>query len=161
MNEDILAKLEAKFPAVIADFKSPRKARIYFRLTGGQFKDVLVYLMKDLGYSHLSTLTAIDNRTEFEVIYNLFGKNTGVSMAVKVDRSDPRIDTITDIVPGALVHEREIQDMMGIKVNNIPDGRRLIIPEDWPQDQYPLRKDWNISMLPESFNDGLLRKWRE
>ncbi len=161
MNEDIQAKLGTKFPGIIAEFKSPRKARIYFRLNGGQFKDVLAYLMKDLGYSHLSTITAIDNGTAFEAVYNLFGKNTGVSMGVKIDRGDPHIETITDIVPGALVYEREIQEMMGIKVDNIPDGRRLIIPENWPQDQYPLRKDWNISMLPESFNDGLLRKWRE
>ena len=161
MNEEIKAKLEEKFPGRVIEFKSPRQGRIYFRIAGDKFKDILDFAMKDLGYSHLSTLTGIDKRTEFEVMYNLFGNNTGVSIGVKVNHDAPHIETVTDLVPGALVHERELQDLMGIKVDNIPDGRRLIIPEDWPIDQFPLRKDWNISMLPDSFNDGLLRKWTE
>jgi Ni,Fe-hydrogenase III component G len=117
--------------------------------------------MSELGYSHFSTLTGLDQRTEYEVVYHLFGKNTGVSIGVKISHNDPHIETITDIMPGALIHERELQDLMGIKVDNIPDGRRIVIPEDWPADQFPLRKDWNMSMLPDSFNDGLLRKWTE
>ena len=161
MNEDIKAKLDEKFPGRITEYRSPRQGRIYFRVSGPGFKDVLRYVMGELGYSHFSTLTGLDLKTEYEVVYHLFGKNTGVSMGVKVDHNYPHIETITDIMPGALVHERELQDLMGIKVDNIPDGRRIVIPEDWPIDQFPLRKDWNKSMLPDSFNDGLLRKWTE
>ena len=32
--------------------------------------------------------------------------------------------------------------MFGIVVEGIPDGRRLNLPDDWPDGQYPLRKDW-------------------
>ena len=161
MNEDIKQKFETKFPGMITDFKSPRQGRIYMRVENKAFKDILKFASGNLGFAHLSTLTGVDLGTKFEVLYHLFGNRTVLSIAISADHDDPRIDTVTDIIPGALVHEREIQDLLGIKVNNIPDGRRLIIPEDWPQGQYPLRKDWNVNMLPDSFNDGLLRNWKE
>ena len=100
-------------------------------------------------------------KTEFEAIYNVFGNHIGLSIGIKVDRNDPVIETITDIIPGAICYERELQDFFGFKVKNIPDGRRLIIPDKWPEGQYPLRKDWTKDMIPASFNDGLLRDWRK
>jgi len=159
--ENLTEKLSSKFGQDIVEITNPRPARIYMRVKNESFKGILKSLINDFGLTHLSTISAVDLKTEFEVVYHLFGNNIALSIAIKADRNDPHIDTITDIIPGAIVYERELQEMMGIEVNNIPDGRRLIIPEDWPKDQFPLRKDWSMDMLPDSFNDGLLRKWQD
>jgi membrane-bound hydrogenase subunit beta len=45
------------------------------------------------------------------------------------------------MIPGALFSEREKQEFFGITVKDIPDGRRLFLPEDFPQGVYPWRKD--------------------
>ncbi|MFN7050442.1 NADH-quinone oxidoreductase subunit C, partial [Proteus mirabilis] len=37
--------------------------------------------------------------------------------------------------------EREIRDMYGLIPVGLPDERRLVLPDDWPEDMYPLRKD--------------------
>ncbi|MCX5748910.1 MAG: NADH-quinone oxidoreductase subunit C [Candidatus Saganbacteria bacterium] len=161
MNEELKQKIETKFADTVLDYKSPREKRIYMRIKKEQIKPVLSYVMNELGFSHLSTITGVDLKTEFEVLYHVVKSGLCLTIAIKVDRNDPHVDTITDIIPGAICYERELQDFFGIEVDNIPDGRRLIIPEDWPEGQYPLRKDWNKSMLPESFNDGLRRKWTE
>ena len=58
-----------------------------------------------------------------------------------VPKSDPVIDTISDLVPGALFSEREKQEMIGVKVKGIPDPRRLFLPDDVPEGVYPWRKD--------------------
>ena len=34
-----------------------------------------------------------------------------------------------------------------MQVQGLPPGNRYPLPDDWPQGQYPLRKDWNVSML--------------
>jgi membrane-bound hydrogenase subunit beta len=52
-----------------------------------------------------------------------------------------KVQTITDIIPGAIFTERETQEMMGITVEGIPDNRRLFIPEDFPEGVYPWRRD--------------------
>jgi len=51
------------------------------------------------------------------------------------------IPTITDIIPGALLYEREIHDLFGVKFEGHPNLEPLILPDDWPADNYPLRKN--------------------
>ena len=44
-------------------------------------------------------------------------------------------------VPAAVWSEREVQDMFGLHALGIIDNRNLVLPDDWPQGIYPLRKD--------------------
>lgn len=37
--------------------------------------------------------------------------------------------------------EREVRDMYGLIPVGLPDERRLVLPDDWPDELYPLRKD--------------------
>jgi membrane-bound hydrogenase subunit beta len=60
---------------------------------------------------------------------------------VTLPKTDLTIPTITDVIPGAIFSEREVQEMMGITVTGIPDDRRLFIPEDFPKGVYPWRRD--------------------
>jgi Ni,Fe-hydrogenase III component G len=32
--------------------------------------------------------------------------------------------------------------MFGLTVDGIPDSRPLVLPDDWPAGNFPLRKDW-------------------
>jgi hydrogenase-4 component G len=53
----------------------------------------------------------------------------------------PEFPSVAPIVPAAIWYEREIRDMFGIQPIGLPDERRLVLPDDWPADLYPLRKD--------------------
>ena len=48
--------------------------------------------------------------------------------------------SVTPRVPLAW-SEREAFDMFGLRAIGLPDERRLVLPDDWPNDLYPLRKD--------------------
>ncbi|MGU0042645.1 NADH-quinone oxidoreductase subunit C [Escherichia coli] len=42
---------------------------------------------------------------------------------------------------GGCVAQREVRDMYGLIPVGLPDERRLVLPDDWPDELYPLRKD--------------------
>ncbi|MCZ7554300.1 MAG: hypothetical protein B6D39_12205 [Anaerolineae bacterium UTCFX2] len=53
----------------------------------------------------------------------------------------PEFPAVTPHVPAAVWYEREVRDMFGLQPVGIQDERRLVLPDDWPEDLYPLRKD--------------------
>lgn len=100
-----------------------------------------------LDFPHLNVISGVDTGDAVELIYHMsiyFTKRDGeikLSLTVALPKSDLTIPSIADIIPGAGYGEREKQDMLGITVINIPDGRRLFLPEDFPEGVYPWRKD--------------------
>lgn len=53
----------------------------------------------------------------------------------------PEFPAVSPRVPAAIWYEREVRDMYGLQPVGLPDERRLVLPDDWPQDLHPLRKD--------------------
>ena len=43
-------------------------------------------------------------------------------------------------VPACVWGEREVRDMFGLTPIGLPDERRLVLPDDWPEGLYPLRR---------------------
>ena len=44
-------------------------------------------------------------------------------------------------------YEKELVDLLGFRVEGLPPGPRYPLPDDWPEGQYPLRKEWKPEML--------------
>lgn len=53
--------------------------------------------------------------------------------------------SLTPLLPAASWYEREIHDLFGLTPVGHPDLRPLVLHENWPQDSFPLRKDFDIS----------------
>jgi len=98
-------------------------------------------------YPHLAIISSADLGDTVELIYHFtiyYGRHLqelSLALRVTLAKNDLRIPTITDIIPGALFTEREIQEMMGVEVIGIPDKRRLFLPDDFPEGVYPWRTD--------------------
>ena len=60
------------------------------------------------------------------------------------DKEDPRIDTITGLTRSAWWIEREMHELFGIHFDGNPDLRTLLLPDDWPEGVYPLRKNFIV-----------------
>ena len=110
------------------------------------FKKVIKHLC-DYQFPHLAVVSGSDLGKNIELTYH-FSVNFGtrlneisLNIAVEIPKSKPEIETICDYIPGALITEREKQEMLGVKVIGIPDTRRLFLPDDFPKDVYPWRKD--------------------
>jgi len=70
---------------------------------------------------------------------------------------DPVVESITNLFPAANWHEREVMDMLGIKFIGHPEPYRLILPDDWPEKVYPLRKDYPYDRKPVELAEILER----
>jgi len=98
-------------------------------------------------YPHLAVISGTDLGEAVELVYHFgiyYGTEGGeymVSFAVSLPKGDPTVGTIADLIPGAVFSEREKQEMLGVQIVDIPDGRRLFLSGDFPEGVYPWRKD--------------------
>jgi len=52
------------------------------------------------------------------------------------------VQTVSDIWHTAEWHEREAYDLFGMRFENHPDPRRILLPDDWQG--HPLLKDYQV-----------------
>ncbi len=100
-----------------------------------------------LNYNSLMDVTCVDwypNNPRFEVVYHLFSTSTKkrVRLKVKLSDDDPRVDSLVPIWPSANFFEREVFDLFGIRFDEHPNLKRIMMPEGW--NGHPLRKDYPV-----------------
>jgi len=81
-------------------------------------------------------------------VFSLDREHLYVLLESPVPERDPRIDSITGLIPGANWAEREFRDAIGVHPDGHPDPRRLLLADDWPDGIYPLRKDFPYNYQP-------------
>jgi NADH:ubiquinone oxidoreductase subunit C len=75
-----------------------------------------------------------------EALYQFVSGAVIATLRVSVAYHDATLPTICPVIPSATLYERELQEMFGIVVQGTPETRRLLLPDDWPENVYPLRK---------------------
>ena len=137
----------------------------------GRAIEVLDFLRVSSGlvYNMLSDISAVDyfpddygaafdgvernfRPERFGVSYHIMSMLYNRRLRVKAfaAEDDPRLPTATVVFPAANWLEREIADMMGIVFDGHPDGRRLLMPEDWFG--HPHRRDYPLGKETVAFS---------
>jgi NADH:ubiquinone oxidoreductase subunit C len=144
-EEKIAQELTQKFNFPV---KVNRVRRISAEVPMEKFWDVFDHAVKSLDFSMLSTITGLDEGDKYGLIYHLC-RESGIMLMIKtsIPKNDPVIKTVIKYFPSAEIYEREIFDLLGINIQVLPEGNRYPLPDDWPADNYPLRKDWKTEML--------------
>jgi NADH-quinone oxidoreductase subunit C len=81
--------------------------------------------------------------------------NARIRLKVLLSGDDPTVDSVVSVWRNADWYEREAFDMLGIKFNNHPDLRRILMPNDWVG--HPHRKDYPLGYEEVQFSFN----WRE
>lgn len=148
----IIERLRAEFPGeILGDYSN--QGQIAAIVRPGRIVEMLRWLRDsdDLRMNHLRSLCGVDNSrrkdpglSRFEVVYNLYSipLRHEIRLRAEVDDKDPAIDSVVGLWVGADWLERETYDLMGIRFNNHPDLRRVLLPEDWVG--HPLRKEYPL-----------------
>jgi NADH-quinone oxidoreductase subunit C/D len=141
---ELLSVLEKRFPGAV----QPAEYRGLV-VAPDQLVDIATFLRDEAGYGYLSLVTGVDYPeptaqfpARFEAVYHLFrSEGEALMLHVPADRDDPVVPSLVNIWPSASVHERETWDLMGIRFEDHPDLRRILLWEGYVG--HPLRKDWH------------------
>lgn len=108
--------------------------------------EVMKYLRDELEYDMLMELSAIDYlalKDGYEVFYEMLSLSKHKRLRVKCFvQKDESIESVTSIFKSANWSEREMYDMLGVKVVNHFNLKRLIMPDDWYD--HPLKKTYPL-----------------
>ncbi|HDD46329.1 MAG TPA: hydrogenase [Candidatus Aenigmarchaeota archaeon] len=151
MLKDILDSFKRELGEKIIEARIEEKVkgekRLWLVVRKDSFKRVVKHLFLAYPNTRFAVASGYDADTHITLIYHFFvsleGKAGDASVNIKVDvpKNNPVLPTITDIVPGALISERELQEMLGVKIKDIPDPRRIFLSNDFPKGIYPWRRD--------------------
>jgi NADH-quinone oxidoreductase subunit C len=108
--------------------------------------NVMKTLKEKCGYTQCSEQSAVDYLAqdgEFELFWQLLNideaKRVRVTTRIKEGEA---IESIEKLYRSANFAERELYDMFGIKVNNHPFLKRILMPDDW--EGHPLLKTYPL-----------------
>jgi membrane-bound hydrogenase subunit beta len=158
-DNDIVAELGAKFPFLAGKMRVQRDRRIFVEAPAEHAGELFKYLYETMKFICLPAITGMDQGANLAAMYHL-ARMSGVNLnlTVAVPRENPVLQTVTGYFPSAECPERELIDLLGMKVEGLPPGPRYPLPEGWPDGQYPLRKDWNAKMLEGATPSGPVPK---
>lgn len=159
--EEIFNILKDKFPAEIKDFNNNQFEPL---VTADPLSiDKIALFLRDneeLLFDTLMALSGVDDANgekvqetdgsttikggTLSVYYHLHSikLNHKFTLKVSAPRENPEVESVESIWKCADWHEREAYDMYGIKFLHHPDLQRILMPYDWPDGFYPLRKDY-------------------
>ena len=152
---ELLASLSRLFGDKIQS-KTTFRGETTFTIAREHLREVAKFCRDELSFDYLLDISSVDNFGEeprFEVVYELYSMTLAIHLRLKlrVSEDDPTVETVSDIWPTANWHEREIFDMMGLRFNNHPDLRRILMWDGYPY--FPLRKEFPLEGLPSDMPD--------
>jgi len=153
-DNEIVERTQGLLGGRALSITNPAERRIFLAVAPADLPEAVRALRDGLGFTYLATISGVDKGETFELLYHLANTDACLTVRTEVPRSAPRVPAVTPVIPGAILYEREIQDMFGIVVEGLPDPRPLIVPDDWPAETYPLRKDWKFARPEEKIPGG-------
>ncbi|HWR41775.1 NADH-quinone oxidoreductase subunit C [Sporomusa sp.] len=116
-------------------------------ISADNLRDTAYSIYQD-GQNGLISMFANDERpvNGSYAIYCAFSLWGGIQVVkALLDTTGPlEFPSITPKISAAAWYEREINDLFGLKPVGHPDLRPLVLHENWPDNLYPLRKDFDV-----------------
>lgn len=142
-EEKLISELTQKFPFLSEKCVIVRPRRVTIVVDRDNAIDVFKYLYTEQEFDFLSTITGLDSGDNLEFIYHINNiKGMLINVKVFAPKTDAVIKSVLEVYAGATYYEKELEGMFGVKVDGLPVGRHYPLPENWPQDEHPLLKDW-------------------
>jgi len=144
MSDPIAETLKARFGDAITSVVEFR-GETTILVRPDAIADVCAFLRDDeaASYDFLSDVSAVDvwpDEPRFQVNYHLYSMTRNTRLRLKVSvRDGQSLPSVTGVWPAANWFERETYDLFGVKFDNHPDLRRILLPDDYLG--YPLRRD--------------------
>jgi NADH-quinone oxidoreductase subunit D len=144
-TEAVLDRAEALLLPWSEAVNRPEPNRVDVRVRTNHLLDAVAALTH-AHWGYLSAITGLESTDgPLEALYHFCTGPHIATLRVEVLRSLPSVPSVCAIIPSASVFERELSDLFGFTIVGASDTSRLLLPDDWPADVHPLRKNADLS----------------
>ena len=154
---DRLEQLRQKFGAAILSTDFPADNRLFVHVEPAAIKSICQFIFRDLDARYVISIGTDDRpySGNFVVAHNFAFDRDHLLCSVLCDlpAEKPSIDSVSEVIPAASWAEREMRDLVGIEPVGHKYLKRLVLPDGWPEDVHPLRKDARWDEVPNGFSD--------
>ena len=149
--------LKEKFGPGILRADLPGAGRLFVFVEPAVLKAVCQYLFRDLDARYVTGVGSDDRpfSGKFLVAHHFAfdAEHLLASIVTLVPADQPKVESISGVVPAANWAEREMHDLVGIEPVGHCYLKRLVLPDGWPDGVHPLRKDVPWNSVPAGFDD--------
>jgi Ni,Fe-hydrogenase III component G len=150
-TENALQWAESILRPKVDHLTRPAPDRLDATITAAQLP-AIVEALERAPFGYLSAITGLDRPPvqaqgdrpaqpgQVEALYHFCEGAAIVTLRVAVPYDAPRIPSICHLIPSATLYERELAEMLGVTVQGTPVADHLLLPDEWPDGVYPLRK---------------------
>ena len=141
--QDIAKEIHTKFDDKILKWYEHNEKRIYIDIDPKDWIEFGRFLF-DTFPTRFIIASAVDTpRNVIEILYHFDFHNLPqvVSIRVLLEKPSLEIESMAPYIKGTEWIEREMAELFGITFKNHPNMIHLLLPDDWPEGNYPLRRD--------------------
>jgi len=141
-RQEIIENMKVRSGEGLIDFKDKSKNRVYVTIKKEILSKIARYLFNDVN-ARFSTASGVDTRKAVEILYHFSVDDIGliISLRVILEKPDLVIESLTQIIRCTEWIEREMHEMLGVNFKGHPNLKHFLLKDDWPEGNYPLRKD--------------------
>jgi Ni,Fe-hydrogenase III component G len=142
-RQEILQTLKERFPEDVTGVYEKSAKRVYVEIKPSAIVEMAQFLFKEIG-ARFNIASGVDARNHMEILYHFTEEDIDlvISLRVHLPKTKLEIDSLTPVFTAAQWIEREMHELLGINFLGHPELKPLLLPEDWPEGVYPLRKDY-------------------
>ncbi len=149
--------LKARFGSAIQRADMPDEKRLYAFVEPSALREICRHIFHEMDARYVISIGADDRpySGQFLVAHDFAfdGDHILCSVLTFLPAENPKVDSISEVVPAASWAEREIRDLVGIEPVGHRYLKRLVLPDGWPDGVHPLRKDVPWNQVPEGFDE--------
>jgi len=141
-REAIIENIKVRSGRDLIEFVDKSKNRIYFTINKNMLPQIAKYLFNE-EKARFSTASGVDTRKAVEILYHFTVDDIGlfISLRVILEKPDLEIDSLLPLFKCAEWIEMELHEMLGVSFKGHENMKHLLLKDDWPEANYPLRKD--------------------
>ena len=95
----------------------------------------------------------LPDKGNVEVLYHFCSGPAILTLRVSLPYAQASLDSICDVIPSASLYEREAMELLGVEFVGTPSTEHLLLPDQWPENVFPLRKSFTGLDHPEKVGE--------